>query len=85
MLLQRDAIGGYRSNSANNSRRPQKAHSKTESRSTSADQQHNNESARTRPQAAGDDKKNLTRTGATETNKATHTAPNSPECNQKKA
>ena len=74
-----------RCNSANKSRKPQKAHSKTQSRPTSADQQHKNGSTRTRPQTAGDDKKHPTRTGATETNKATHTAPNSPDCDQIKA
>ena len=66
---------GNRCNSANNSRKPQKAHSKTESRPTSADRQHRNGSTRTSPQTAGDDKKHPTRTGAAETNKATHTAP----------
>ena len=41
-----------------------------------------NGSTRTRPQTAGDAKKHPTPTGAAETNKATHTAPKSPECNQ---
>ena len=82
-VLQRDA--GNRCNSANNSRKPQKALSKTESRPTSADQQHKNGSTRTRPQTAGDDKKHPMRTGAAETNKATNTAPNSLECNHIKA
>ena len=40
-VLQRDA--GNRCNSANNSRKPQKALSKTESRPTSADQQNRTE------------------------------------------
>ena len=74
---------GNRCHSANKSRKPQKAHSKTESRPTGADQQHKNGSTRrTRPQTAGDDKKHPTRGGAAEANNATHTAPHSPECNQ---
>ena len=75
---------GNRCNSANNSRKPQKAHSKTESRSTSADQQHKNGSTRTRPQKAGGDKKHPTR-GVGGNKRTTHTAPNSPECNHIKA
>ena len=73
---------GNRCHSANKSRKPQKAHSKTESRPTSADQQPKNGSTRTRPQTAGDGKKHPTRTGAAVTKKAAHTAPNSPERNQ---
>ena len=68
--------------SANNSWKPQKAHSKTESRPTSVDQQHKDRSTRTRPQAAGNNKKHTTRTGAVETKQ--HSAPNSPECNRMK-
>ena len=59
--------------SANNSRKPQKAHSKTESQPTSADQQHNNRSTRTRPQAASNGKKHPKRIRVAETNQ--HTAP----------
>ena len=58
---------GNRCNSAKNGRKPQKAHSRTESQPTSADQQHKNGSTRTRSQTAGDDKKHSTRTGLGET------------------
>ena len=67
-------------NSSNNSRKPQKAHSKTESRPTSAEQQQKNEGTRIRPPVAGNGKKDPTRTGAAETKQ--HTAPNSHECSR---
>ena len=57
---------GNVSHSANNSRKPQR-HSKTESRSALAGQQHKHGSTRTRPQTAGDDKKHSTRRRAAET------------------
>ena len=55
---------GKRCNSANNGRKPQKAHSKTESQPTSADQQRKNRGTQTRPQAASHDKKHRMRTEA---------------------
>ena len=71
MYVTKRCNSGNRCNSTNNNRRPQKAHSKTESRPTSADQQHKNGSTQTRPQTDGDDKKHSTRTGAEETKQHT--------------
>ena len=62
---------GNRCSSAKNSRKSLNAHPKTQSRPTSADQQHKNGSTRTRPQTAGDDNKHPTRMGAAETKQHT--------------
>ena len=69
--LQRDEKTGKRCNSANNGRKPQKAHSKMESQPTSADQQCKNRSTQTRPQAASHDKKHRMRTEAARTEQHT--------------
>ena len=71
IVLQRDAIGGTGATAQTTAGNPKRAHSKTESRPTRADQQHKNGSIRTRPQTAGDDKKHSTRTGAAETKQHT--------------
>ena len=71
MCVTKRRNSGKRCNSANDSRTPQKAHSKTDSRPTSADQQRKNRSTQTRPKAASNDKKHPTRTGAAETKQHT--------------
>ena len=73
-------------NSASNGRKPQKAHSKTESRPTSADQQHRtaaHEQGPKKPATARSTQRALERTGAAEMQQ--HTAPNSPERNRIKS
>ena len=64
-------VNWKRCNSANNGRKPQKAHSNTDSQPASADQQCKKRSTQTRPQAASHDKKHQTRTEATGTEQHT--------------
>ena len=67
----RSGNSGLRCNSANNGRKPQKAHSKTETQPTSADQRCKNRSTQTRPRAASRDKKHRMRTEAAGTEQHT--------------